>query len=239
MVTVPALTITKSIEIAAPVERVWRALTDPGELLRWHARKAEVDLRVGGRLYFDYGFEVETRGTIAALDPPRLLRFDDAFDGTTVTYTLEPANGGTRLVLLVEGFRDDEESQEWKESATVGWQQTLDNLRSVLERGEDLRPTFWRVRMGVSGIAVPESRKAETGAESGAYLRRVVDGGPAARAGLRPADVVVAVDGASVRSYTELLDVILTHEPGDRLSVEYVRHSGRHTAMVTLEAREP
>jgi hypothetical protein len=52
-----------------PIERVWRALTDPAELALW-CMPATIDLRVGGA----YTFQGEAWGHILALDPPRLIK---------------------------------------------------------------------------------------------------------------------------------------------------------------------
>lgn len=56
----------------------------------------------------------------------------------------------------------------------------------------------------------------------GVVLVEPVPGGPAAKAGLRSRDVIVAVDGAPVRNSDELRDALLKHRIGDtiRLSVQ-------------------
>ena len=61
-----------------PVERVWRALTDPDEIAAWLAL-ADLELEEGGRVVLtwqntdDDGNTAVARGTVSALDPPRLL----------------------------------------------------------------------------------------------------------------------------------------------------------------------
>ncbi|MGH3993115.1 MAG: SRPBCC domain-containing protein [Pseudonocardiaceae bacterium] len=47
--------------LAHPVERVWRAVTDPEQLGSWFPCRVEVDLRPGGPMRFDFGegFELE------------------------------------------------------------------------------------------------------------------------------------------------------------------------------------
>lgn len=51
----------------------------------------------------------------------------------------------------------------------------------------------------------------------------VAEGGPGARAGLRPGDVVTGVDGRPVHSGAELLVRTRAHRPGDRLSLTVER----------------
>src|SRR4030067_961352 len=48
--------VRKELEIDAPRERVWRAVTEPDELLGWFpTHGAEVDLRPGGLVRFRWG----------------------------------------------------------------------------------------------------------------------------------------------------------------------------------------
>jgi uncharacterized protein YndB with AHSA1/START domain len=109
--------IVSEIEIAAPPERVFQALTDAGQLSRWFsgpecpAKSWEMDPRPGGR----YGYatqkgslvvngvsEFECRGEIVEYDPPRLLSYtwianwhDDTSRPTLVRWELTP-QGGTK-----------------------------------------------------------------------------------------------------------------------------------------------
>jgi putative serine protease PepD len=62
----------------------------------------------------------------------------------------------------------------------------------------------------------------------------VTPGGPAARAGLRNGDVVVAVNGLTVTSFDELIVEIRKRVPGQQLTLAYVRDGHRHTTVVTL-----
>jgi uncharacterized protein YndB with AHSA1/START domain len=82
-----------------PVERVWRFVTDPGELARWFPSRAEFDLRPGGTVTFagDPNAEDST-GTVLAVDPPRHLSFD--WGGDELHFDLEPLDDGrTRFTL--------------------------------------------------------------------------------------------------------------------------------------------
>jgi uncharacterized protein YndB with AHSA1/START domain len=92
-------------EYAAPVERVWAAVTEPEQLRGWLAvGGAVLEPRVGGR------FEVrmtpddkETAwGTVLAFDPPRLLEVEWSYEGedeSVLRIELEPRGDSTLLVL--------------------------------------------------------------------------------------------------------------------------------------------
>lgn len=135
--------ILASVEIAAAPERVFRALTDPNELVRWwgspdtyRTEEWTADLRVGGR-WQARGHGVDGRGftvqgEFLEVDPPRRLvqTWAPDWEGgfvTTITYRLDPiGGGGTRLTLRHEGFGEHRDSCR---SHGMGWERVLGWLR--------------------------------------------------------------------------------------------------------------
>jgi len=75
--------------------------------------------------------------------------------------------------------------------------------------------------------------------DGGAAIAETVNGGPADDAGLQEGDVIVAVNGRTVRSASGLTDVMLSLKPGAKASVAYLDQIGRHTVSVTLESGPP
>ena len=49
------LTIRRTIELRAPIDRVWRALTDAAELSRWLPQAADLAPGAGAEGWFDWG----------------------------------------------------------------------------------------------------------------------------------------------------------------------------------------
>src|SRR5882757_7730122 len=75
-----------------PIERVWRAITDPAEFKVWFIR-GEIALSEGGAYRFQSG---EFSGTVLSIEPPRLIRFGGPRDGW-FQYELSAEGEGTRM----------------------------------------------------------------------------------------------------------------------------------------------
>src|SRR3954452_13671234 len=81
-----------------PIEKVWRAVSEPAELAHWFPCSVEVgELRVGAPVHFVFPGDVapEMDGEVTALDPPRLLAFTWGED--ELRFELEPDGDGCLL----------------------------------------------------------------------------------------------------------------------------------------------
>ena len=68
-----------------------------------------------------------------------------------------------------------------------------------------------------------------------AVLTQVKSDGPAARAGLRPGDRILAVDGHAVKDWQALVAQVTAH-PGGTIRLSFERGGGTHTVQVELES---
>jgi len=59
--------------------------------------------------------------------------------------------------------------------------------------------------------------------EDHCVITQVFPGLPAARSGVRPGDMVLAVDGHDVASFAEVARIVLAKEPGDRVRLQLER----------------
>ncbi|NVO15722.1 MAG: SRPBCC family protein [Rhodoplanes sp.] len=112
--------IEKTIEIAAPVSRVWRALIDHEAFGAWFRVKLDGPFVVGAfsRGHVTYpGYEhVRWTAQVRAIEPERRFAFawhpyaidpGQDYSGeepTLVEFTLEPIATGTRLTVVESGF---------------------------------------------------------------------------------------------------------------------------------------
>lgn len=93
-----------------------------------------------------------------------------------------------------------------------------------------------RAAMGVSVQDVDSTVASQQNlsVDYGALIVNVQSGGPAARAGLRPGDVIVQVGDAQIVDSTTLGDALANSQPGSRVPVKYYRASQTQTVTVTL-----
>ena len=138
--------IVKTIELAAPVSRVWRALTDPTEFGQWFRVKLDGPFKPGavstGRMTYPGCEHLPWRAVIERMDHEQFLSFRwhdfDANSGveiseqpmTRVEFRLEPTKDGTRLTITESGFEamPDPRRLEVLRGNTKGWNIQAKNI---------------------------------------------------------------------------------------------------------------
>jgi uncharacterized protein YndB with AHSA1/START domain len=139
-----AVEVDQRVRIAAPPERVWRALTQPDDLHRWLFPSAVADVREGGSWRFTFPHWPSARGLhhpalnfggpIAEIVPGRVLavQFEPPYWGV-LRFELTPDGDGTDLRVTQRGFEGNE---EWLADFRGGWGSFNDRLALLCETGE-------------------------------------------------------------------------------------------------------
>jgi uncharacterized protein YndB with AHSA1/START domain len=140
--------IEKTIELRAPIERVWSALTDSAQFSQWFRVKLDQPFVVGevarGPISH-HGYDHLTwEARIVAMDEPHLFSFtwlpyavDPNVDysgetPTLVEFRLTPTADGTRLVVVESGF-DKVPAGRRDEAMRMndgGWTQQVLNIKA-------------------------------------------------------------------------------------------------------------
>jgi uncharacterized protein YndB with AHSA1/START domain len=136
--------ITKTIDLDAPIERVWRALTDHREFGDWF----RVGESVKGKVLHPGYEHITFEATVTAMEAPRLFAFeghpgghqagvDDSDTPTTrAEFRLEPLGQGTRLTVVESGFAGlpPQTREATYRGNEAGWELQLENIRAYLAR---------------------------------------------------------------------------------------------------------
>ncbi len=219
--------VEKTLVVAVPVARAWRAFADSRERSQWEAVEFEIDPRPGGRVRWTLP-GMECRGRVVEVEPERLLRHTEGSGPhaeTEVAVRFEPVGARTRISVTHSGFGEGDDAAFAVESVSLGWTQALADLVVYLERGVPAG-RFVR-RMLHAGLQVTEST-------AGLEVRAIEPGGFAERAGLQPGDLLLALGGVPIYTRPELWVVLRGHAPGDKLTAEYARDGDRLSGAAAL-----
>lgn len=143
--------ITKDIELKAPVDRVWRALSDPAAFGTWFGVKIDGPFVPGqparGRITHPGYEHVSWEVAIVAMEEPSLFSFtwhpyavdpDKDYSNETPTlveFRLAPIEGGTRLIVVESGFDalPDDRRPDALRMNEGGWAAQMDNIRAHVD----------------------------------------------------------------------------------------------------------
>ncbi|HEX6938934.1 MAG TPA: trypsin-like peptidase domain-containing protein [Longimicrobiales bacterium] len=106
----------------------------------------------------------------------------------------------------------------------------------LLEHGAVRRP---KLGVAIDDVGPADREVYRLDRAAGAEVKRVEEGGPAARAGLRLGDVIVAVDGHPVESSGDLMELLALKDPNDTVELDVVRYGERLRIRVELGTFEP
>jgi uncharacterized protein YndB with AHSA1/START domain len=120
-----------------PPEKIWRALTE-GPLIEEWLMSNDFKPVVGHHFTFRAnpapGWDGIIECEVRVVEPSARLAYSwgTLGLGTSVTFTLTPTAGGTRLRMEQSGFGPDQDANY--KGATYGWRNFLGKLEHVLER---------------------------------------------------------------------------------------------------------
>ncbi len=123
--------ITKTYLIAAPIDEVWKALTDPVAMDEWGSGPAELHAEPGGEFSQWSG---EVWGKIKEIDPPSRL-VEEWYGGewsepSIASFTLVPVGADTRVSLNHTNLPDAEAAE-----FDAGWDDYyFGPIRDLVER---------------------------------------------------------------------------------------------------------
>ncbi len=167
--------IETEFEIDAPIEAVWRALTEGEELSNWFPLEAKVKPGVGGSVWVSWGPGVEFESPIAAWEENKHLKLI-YFDATppeqaeeakakgmfipfqvSVDYHLESHGGNTVLRLIHSGFAADAAWDSQYDGTVRGWQFVLRGLKHYLENHRGSKRVVVEAKHIINDLSLDEA----------------------------------------------------------------------------------
>jgi putative serine protease PepD len=186
-----------------------------------------------------------TSGIVSALNRPveaggEAGTPEDVIDAIQTDAAINPGNSGGPLVNSVGGVVGVNSAIASLSTDELGNQQSGSiGLGFAIPINEAQRIAAQIIAQGYSTHAIIGVNLDSTYTGSGARIAppsagtsAIAPGGPAAQAGLKSGDVVVAVNGERITTADELIVAIRRHVPGEHLHVTYLRDG--HPATVTL-----
>jgi serine protease Do len=125
-------------------------------------------------------------------------------------------------------------------SQSGGWQgigfATPVNLAKDVLAQLRARGKVVRGYLGVGAMPVSPEVAQRSGVDEkrGAIVAEVVEGSPAARAGLKQGDVIVAFEGRPIRTPRDLTRAVAATPPGTKVTLDVIGREGRRTVTATL-----
>jgi uncharacterized protein YndB with AHSA1/START domain len=140
----PGLMIDREILIDAPVEVVWRTITEPDQITQWFADRVELVIEPGAHGYMEFG---DQGGPVVVeiVDPPVRFSFrwnhpreEEPAVGNSmlVEFTLTPEGDERTLLRVTESGHEllgwpDAEKERYASEHQEGWGGFLDRLATL------------------------------------------------------------------------------------------------------------
>ena len=176
--------IETSVELDAPVEAVWKALTDAEDLSNWFPPFAEVKPGVGGHIRFVWDEKQDWTSAIGAWEPNKHLRVI-AMEATppekaeqakkdgfycpfpvAVDYYLEERGNKTILRLVHSGFSTDAAWDSQYDGTRRGWATELRGLKHYLEQHRGTKRVVVRATCKIADMSVADAWQRLTGPQA-------------------------------------------------------------------------
>ncbi len=149
------LFVDKTIEIDAPLFKVWDVLTKPAYTARWATEfnrgspfHIESDWRIGSPVRWKGGDgQTVVEGNVTRLEPEKLLRFTvfdvraaerpEVTEEDGITFELARRDGHTILHVLQGDFSGMTDGEKYRQASAEVWDRVLPIIKALAERSAE------------------------------------------------------------------------------------------------------
>jgi len=132
-------------------------------------------------------------------------------------------------------------------SQSLGFSLAIDDIKPLIEelkqgKGSTGGQVAQTAFLGVQTTDISETTpdvldRFQVTVDHGAFVQAVTPGSAADRAGVRPGDVIIGVDGQEIQSNQQVGAVIRKKQPGDDVQLKILRQGSEQTVTATLGSR--
>jgi membrane-associated protease RseP (regulator of RpoE activity) len=166
-----------------------------------------------------------------------IVEFDgrEIYDGDDLRRAVRRTDPGDKVKVVI--IRDGK-----RRTLTVEMGERPRSRRRVYGRPwDDLRAFAFsfgrRAYLGVELAELNPDLGSYFDVKEGVLVIEVIEDSPADKAGLRAGDVIVAIDGETVRDPEAVFEILREYREGDRVEIEIVRHGKRQKIEARLAER--
>lgn len=227
--------------IDAPVDLIYRAFTSAAGFREWLCDVSSTNPTNGGWVYLAWNNGYFASGEFTQLVPNKAVSFTwigrGEPDWSHVDVVITPTETDAfRVVLRHSGLDQSEEWAEARVQISKGWQRGMENLKSTLEDGRNLR-LMNRPLIGIFPYQYDiysdvEKQNLGFPVDTGVLVSNVVPNYGADKAGIRSDDLIVAIDNQKIDNIAALFGALGEYAPGDQIKVEAYRGSEKLTFTV-------
>jgi serine protease Do len=105
------------------------------------------------------------------------------------------------------------------------------SVNDILQYGHVRRP---QLGISIQSVSEADAEVYKLPSIAGAEVMTVSDDSPAAKAGIQPEDVIVAVDGQAIKNGTDLTTLLAQHQPGEKVNLTVYRSGQKREFTVPL-----
>ena len=216
-------TYERTFVLSVPVERAWRAFTDPREREKWMVPPGRDPLEHTDQPMIE-GFQREEY-KLGPIEEHKRLNWSQRSDvegdarwvDTTVVF--EETESGTKITVTRSGFGDSEAWQMMRQSTSLGWDESIADLVAYLETGVAGERHFSSQSRRPKGSV--GAQMFETGA--GVRIVYMVPGGFAEQTGMQRGDLLLRLGDVSIVRRSDVWAAERAYGPGHEIDAEYVR----------------
>lgn len=109
----------------------------------------------------------------------------------------------------------------------------MDTINQLIQNGKVTRPYI-----GIEGSDIESETAQRYNLPTGIYVEKIVENGPAAKAGIQKGDIITKIEGTAVTTMTELNKIKNTYKVGDTVTLTIYRNNAEQEIKVTLQKSE-